>query len=617
RTGARWSFETPADVPAPIDAPTDPGLAQFRRAKGLAPAIAEAMRAGTLHAPAHDYPKNEAVRPPRVGLGATLGVWLGLSAPMNHASQAALLGAAGLGPQHLHGAALDEPIGVPAIAPELAASASRIRRAIGRFTTDVSALMHELRERTPIELAKLDEAFGRGWGGRFLSLREAIGTALRGVDRKAALTRLEEAFAIVRRADAAPLHDLAADPSGLAGPSHDGRLPQTIDKVLELRRLGFTSRADVVNRHELVPGNDVQLLPGGKRAFEAVLKAIDAAEDFVHVSFFIFKDDAHGKLLAAKLVEKAKQGVKVRVSFDEGGDLFAKSASARRLMKRLEKAGVEVGCNWIVDASRETSLINAPDHRKIVVVDGKVAFTGGMNVGTDYITEWHDHFVEVRGPAVHQLGVEWMTGWLALGGVIDAGASDADVRARYFPPAPAAGDARIKVAQTIPGESDEILRSYLQLIDGAESSIWIESPYISATEIQEALLRAVTERGVDVHVIIPGDNNHPACEHAARPALRALVGAGANVYAYDGMNHAKVMAIDGRFAIIGTANLDALSLKRVYEVNLHIDDAETVRRVQAEIFQADLAKAKRLSVADLEVGAFLAEPFYGAMAPLL
>ncbi len=573
--------------------------------------LAEALSRGTLHLPEHAYPRNEAIRPPRLPLTARLAAWLGLAGPGNQAARAALLGASGLG--GTEGAPLAETVGRAPLAPDLALAIGRVRAALA----EGEGVQTALEALSPLQLARVDAAFGEGHGGGALSLREALGKALRGGPRRKALATLEAAHATVRRADGPAPHDLALDPTGFAGPAHDGRLPQTIDKLLELRRLGFSSRADLVNHHELVPGNRVTPLAGGEQAFAALLRAVDEARDFIHLSFFIFKDDAHGKALAEHLIARRREGVTVRVAFDDGGDLLAGGGAARRLASLLEGAGVEVVRNRLVDPSRATSILGSPDHRKMVVVDGRVAFTGGLNIGSDYIGDWRDHLFELQGPAVHQLGVEWLIAWLSQGGRLDDGKGDAEVRARYFPPAPAAGSARVKVAQTVPGESDEIRRAYLEAIAGARRSISIESPYVSSPDILAALLAAVKERGVRVELLIPGDNNHPASEHAARPGLRALVEAGASVYAYPGMLHAKVMLIDEQRALLGSANLDELSLRRVFELNLHVDDEVTAQRIAAEVFAPDRARATRLSHADLERGAALEELFFAQLRGVL
>jgi len=452
---------------------------------------------------------------------------------------------------------------------------------------------------SPQELALLDAMIGEGHdpkGAR--SLREAIHMILGGDEERVAIAALDEAAARVRRPPDEPLHDLKADPSGLQGPSSDGRLPATIDKVLEIRRLRHAAPSDLVNRHEVTAGNRVQVIPGGGKSVDAIISEIGQAKDSVHVAFFIVKEGKRCDQLVDALIAKAKDGVPVRVIMDERGELLGHQFNFTEIIDRLRAGGVEVQVNWILPGQGEEVKLAGPDHRKEVIIDGKVAFTGGLNIGDDYLDVWHDVGIRVEGPSAQQIQSEWMMTWLALGGTIDPGATDDSVRSRYFPDPTTRGTARIKIACTIPGESEEIRLATLQLIGEAKKTIDIENPYITNAEVQEALLAAVN-RGVKVRLLIPADNNHGYCDLVARTHFPALLAAGAEIREIPGMSHGKVLLVDDQKGWVGTSNLDDLSLRKIHELDVLFDDPGVAAQVKTNIFEADAKRARLLSLEDI------------------
>lgn len=534
---------------------------------------------------------SQAARVKPASLWARLKASLGLGGKLLTPASAAVAGAArGFAPSQ--GAPLGSPVGVPAISPALEHELQELRAASGE---DFVARLGRL---SPSEVAQVDAACGQGWAGGSLSLRELIHARTSGRARRQALDLLEVGIAEVFRGGGPALHDLAADPAGVRGPAVDGRLPQTVHKVLELRRLGRIATPDLATRHEVTGNNEIELLGSPAQAFERMLETVRGAKDFVHLAFFIWKGE-RGEQLADALIERARAGVEVRVTLDELGALLGSNLIAlERLMSKLRDGGVQVVCNRAVDFGRPVGTFGGPDHRKILVVDGQVAVIGGLNVGDEYIDEWHDHAVLIRGDAVHQIHGEWILGWLALGGELAPGASDDEVRARYFPKSEATGGVRAKVLQGLPNENPEILAATLQLIREAERTLWIENPYITEAEIHAALEAAVA-RGVQVKLIIPAENNHFFCDLIARPAFKRLLEAGAEIYAYPGMAHGKVMMVDERHVSVGTANLDDLSLHKIAELNVVTDDPGFAAMARREIFERDISRSRRLSVEDI------------------
>jgi len=540
------------------------------------------------------FPRNQAAREPDPGFWARARDFLGVrSLPPSIAAVGQAV-SFGLGAEPARGAPL---LGEQLLDP---------RSFSLRMRTDLSALASGAFPRGffgrhgPQDLAAIDVAISLGFGPpRARSLREAIHLSLSGQERQTAIAALDLALAHLRRAPGQALHDLVQDPSGLHGPALDGRLPATVDKILELRRLRRISRADLVNRHEVTAGNEVQVLPGGARAFESILRDIGEAKESVHLAFFIVMEGQRCDQLVDALVRKAQKGVPVRIILDERGQLLAGQLHFERLVDRLRKGGVEVEVNWIVPGQGERVRLAGADHRKEVVIDGRVAYTGGINVGDDYLDVWHDVAIRVEGPSALQVQAEWMLTWLALGGEIDPRLDDDGIRAKYFPlPRATSGGARLKIAGTIPGESEEIRLATIQLIREAQETIDIENPYLTSAEVQRELLAAAL-RGVKVRLLIPAENNHKYCCQVARTHFPALLAAGAEIREIPGMAHGKVLVVDGRRGWIGTSNLDDLSLRKIHELDVLFDDAAVGASARRLIFEPDVARSRLLRREDI------------------
>jgi phosphatidylserine/phosphatidylglycerophosphate/cardiolipin synthase-like enzyme len=432
--------------------------------------------------------------------------------------------------------------------------------------------------------------------------------------RGEALRLVDDALATVSRKSLAPLHDLDADPSGLLGRPDDGRLPATIDKVVEFREAGDVWTGDLVSQHEATANNSVSLHVDGAKAFLEFFKTLGQAKDFIHLGYFEVMDDLVGNQLADLLIEKAKAGVKVRLMVDTTGSQLS-SGSVH--IERMRKAGVEVIANDVFTPFSGRGPLNAPDHRKVMLCDngkcGKdkavVAMSGGMNIAEPYLLEWHDLMIGVRGDAVHQMQCDFLMSWLHRGGKLDPELSKQAFRDRYFV---RVGDVRlgsekVKVAQHVPFRSDEIRRGFLQLINEAQHSIFIETPYLTCPEIKDALCDAA-RRGVDVRIVVPARSDRTACKLASRKLGRDLMLAGARVYEFRGYNHGKLMLVDGERVVIGSSNLDGLSLSKIFEMNLNIRSKKLAKQVREEIFDLDLdqrdpdkRRSDELSVGDVSL----------------
>jgi cardiolipin synthase len=466
----------------------------------------------------------------------------------------------------------------PKSAAYVTAQIGRLERSFTGLTTDQRTVFEVLERHTAPVVTKLEREFQRSTGR---TLRRSLNEGLSGTSLRRALKPL----------DAAMVNP--ADTTGLSG---------VAEKVLTLRNQGSVSESELVTQYRPTQNNKLKLLIKGTEAFPEIFKAIDKAKDHVHVSFYIVNNDALGNAFADKLIAAKKRGVRdVRVMLDGvGSTLLNPWSGGRKILKRLEHAGIETRYNHPVDVSREQEVLNHPDHRKLVIVDGKVGFTGGMNVADHYMSKYHDVMVRAEGDVVAQMQSEWMQSWLHLGGTIKG--DDAVFLRRFFPSrksrkAPSTG-ATATVSQHIPGENRGILNTYLSAIAKAEKKIRIENAYCTNPEIQNALI-AAAKRGVDVGVILPGESDHAFSHLAAAQKYPEMIKAGVKIYEYPGFNHDKVMMVDDKFVTLGSSNLDDVALYHVYELNLNVENEAFAKEVDERLFKKDIGESKLMKADDI------------------
>lgn len=379
-------------------------------------------------------------------------------------------------------------------------------------------------------------------------------------------------------------------------------------KLATLRSQPKVAECELINHYPQTRNNDIELMIQGSNAFPKIFDAIDNAKDSVHVSFYILSPDDLGQQFLGKLRAANARGVKVRLALDGiGSQLSNPFCDIGWILDALEEEGVEVFRNHLFDPRRKEEWLNHPDHRKLVIIDGKEGFTGGMNMADHYNTEYHDVMVRVTGDAVKQMQSEFLHHWLHMGKDLEA--DPAAIQSRYFPDVPSTPNKRIKVTQAVPGEHTEIFNTYLRRIDHAQKSVFIENPYCTNPQIQDALIRA-GERGVEVHVILPSDNDHGFSHLAARQKYPEMIKAGVNIYEYPGFNHGKVMLVDDEYVTIGSSNLDDVALFHIYELNLEAHDKAFAADVRQRLFEVDLKKSKKMRAEDITAWQKLSGRFF-------
>ncbi|MFL5329924.1 MAG: cardiolipin synthase [Gemmataceae bacterium] len=394
--------------------------------------------------------------------------------------------------------------------------------------------------------------------------------------------------------------------------------PPIEEGAADERALGYEGLARLANLLEAsgpTDGNAVTFYNEGRPAFDAVFAEIEKAKHHIHLQFFIYRSDHLGKRLFELLGRKAREGVEVRLLTDAVG--------SHQLywwqLTDVRKAGVKVSAFLPMRLFRRAH-INLRNHRKIVIVDGRVAFTGGMNVGDEYLGEvkafghWRDTFLRIEGPAVDPLQRLFVEDW-------DFSTNESLSGNRYFPALDAPSSVAVQVIASGPDQPLHPIRELLfAAIIKAKKRLWLVSPYfVPDPGIQDALHMAA-RTGVDVRLLIPKLSDHWLAHYAGLYFVPDMLEAGVKVYYYTkGFLHSKVVMVDGQWASVGTANLDNRSLYLNFEVNCLIHTPAAVADLE-EAFLADLKDSDEMTARDLArqpLRTRLASNFCRLFAPVL
>lgn len=338
-------------------------------------------------------------------------------------------------------------------------------------------------------------------------------------------------------------------------------------------------------------GNRITLLPGGREKFDDMFACIRKAESYIHLEYFKFKDDSIGHALIDILAEKVRQGIQVRFVFDSyASRSFTDKVTFDPFLDSARAVGIDV---------REFDKVKFPyinhayhrDHRKIVVVDGKYAYTGGMNVadyyihGTKKVGEWRDMHIRVEGPSVAAFEHIFSVMWYAVSGEV------LELDPRYQVSAESVGESPVAVVDRYPYEGSSQMRKTLaRAIDAAQSDIQIVNPYPTNVRTVRRALKRALKRGVNVQIMVSTNCDNNITPDVIGLEMKKMARRGATVWYYDGgFHHTKVMTIDHRFCSIGTTNLDGRSLLYDYEVNAFIYDPSVTQDLE-EIFYRDVTR---------------------------
>lgn len=337
----------------------------------------------------------------------------------------------------------------------------------------------------------------------------------------------------------------------------------------------------------LVEGNYVRLLKDARENYPAWLEAIAAAKSHILFESYIIHDDSSGRKFADALIEKAREGVRVRLIYDWLGG-FGKAS--RRFWGSLRAGGVEVRCYNPPRLDSPFSWLSR-DHRKTLSVDGKVGFISGLCVGRMWegipekkVDPWRDTGIEVRGPAVADIEKAFAQVWATMGEPVPPfELADRDALSR-------AGDKALRIVANIPAEAGTFRIDHL-VSALARSRLWLTDAYFAGTAAYVQALRAAARDGVDVRLLVPNGTDIPILKPISRAGFRPLLEAGVRIFEWNGtMLHAKTAVADGHWARVGSTNLNVSSWIGNYEMDAVVED-ESFAREMEEMYLQDLTNS--------------------------
>jgi cardiolipin synthase len=399
-----------------------------------------------------------------------------------------------------------------------------------------------------------------------------------------------------------------------------GQLSPRVSKAIMERLKGEVEPTDILQRHSLlievvsgtslVTGNKVTLLIDGPATYEAMFKAIRSAKDHINFETYMFDDDELGRRFADLLLQKQAEGVQVRLIYDGVGCMTTPSA----FFQRLRDGGIQAReFNPInpLEMRGTTWKLNQRDHRKILIVDGKVAFTGGVNISNVYSSSlsgsfsreqkgdpiqhsWRDTDVQIEGPAVAEFQKLFLETWAREKGP----ESDRN----YFPPLKQEGNDLMRVIGSTPGRMNRVTyMMYVSAFTYADNFIHLTTPYFVPDEqIMKALTHAA-ERGVDVRIILPGAIESELIFYAGRSYYTRLLKSGVKLYELrtDSILHAKTAVIDSIWSTVGSTNMDLLSFLNNDEVNAVILSRDFATQMEV-MFVEDLKQSNQIHLEEWE-----------------
>lgn len=379
-------------------------------------------------------------------------------------------------------------------------------------------------------------------------------------------------------------------------------IADTDTALVELARV-----SEDITREPLVAGNAVRPLIDGPATFAAMIEAIRAAQHHVHLETFIFDDDEIGKNIADVLMERRRAGVEVRIIYDAIGSRNMSDEFAERLLG----AGIELFKYRPVDPVGDLRIwrLNVRDHRKLLVVDGKVAFMGGINISDVYSESslsivnkskardnrvdggWRDTQAMITGPAVHRFQKVFIELWKEH-------EPEAEFCADYyFPTVSPQGDILVRALSSRGGDGEyNIYTVLLAAVAHARKRIWITQAYFAPDEVFLEVLRDAARRGVDVRLLLPGISDAPLVVQASRADYESLLEAGVRIYEHVGSTlHAKTAVVDGAWSTIGSANLDYRSFLHNHELNAIIVDRDFGHALE-KLYEVDLQSSHEIQL---------------------
>ncbi len=391
---------------------------------------------------------------------------------------------------------------------------------------------------------------------------------------------------------------------------------QSLDQLTKRSMLEFVEQKDFnipeeyrtisnlfMNQNLALPfkNNEVEIYTSGYDFFPSLLMEIGKAEHHIHIDTFIISDDPLGRIIADALIDKAKQGVEVRLIYDDVGSWRTPNS----FFMRMRNEGIEVYAFMPVRFPAFTSRVNYRNHRKICVIDGEVGFIGGMNIARRYIQgtpkqSWRDTHVKLTGAAVYGLQRAFLVDWYFVSKLL--------ITERSYYPEIIIGqnNSLVQVVTSSPTSLwPEIEQGYVRILTNAKHYVYMETPYFLPTDPILFAMRVAALSGVDVRLMIPYETDTKVVEWASRSYVIEASKAGVKILLYrKGFNHSKLLVSDDAMATIGSTNVDFRSFENDFEANAFFYDKKIALQVK-EVFLADQKDSIDLD----DVRRFIKKPF--------
>ncbi len=379
---------------------------------------------------------------------------------------------------------------------------------------------------------------------------------------------------------------------------------QSLDQISKRSLFGYVEQRDLVipeqhaelirlfsNQNVALPfkDNEIEIYENGYEYFPALLQAIAQAKNHIHLVVYIFENDALGTLVSDALIDKALQGVDIRVIYDYVGCWHVPS----EFYERMREAGIDVHAFMPVKFPAFTSKVNYRNHRKLCIIDGEVGFIGGMNIATRYVkgknsTPWRDTHMRIIGSAVYGIQTAFLVDWYFVDRSLVSGPA-------YYPENTFMinNNCLAQIVTSNPtSQWPEIMHGYVRILMEAKKYVYIETPYFLPTDPVLFAIRTSVLAGVDVRLVVPEHSDTRMVEWAGRSFIREALDAGVKVYLYkEGFNHSKLLVCDDTLCSCGSTNVDFRSFENNFEANVFVYDSDIVARMKA-IIERDMERSQ-------------------------
>ncbi|HLR70945.1 MAG TPA: cardiolipin synthase [Pseudogracilibacillus sp.] len=362
--------------------------------------------------------------------------------------------------------------------------------------------------------------------------------------------------------------------------------------------------------------NKVDLFTDGTDKFTALIQDLEQAKDHIHLLYYIIRHDQLGTKIADVLIKKAKEGVEVRLLYDDMGS----RRLSRSYIRRLEAANIKVGSFFPPKIPKINFKINFRNHRKLAIIDGKIGYIGGFNIGDEYLGRsekfgyWRDTHLRIRGDAVKTMQTRFILDWN------QASRSHIEYDERFFIGGEE-GHVGIQIVSSGPDQDwEQIKYGYIKMILAAKEYVYIQTPYFIPDESLMDALRIAALSGVRIKIMIPNKPDHMFVYWATLSSIGELLNEGAEVFLYqNGFLHAKTIIVDGKLSSVGTANIDVRSFRLNFEVNAFLYDVQFAETL-VEVFKQDILLSTQMTKSLYEqrsIGIRFKESISRLLSPIL